>query len=196
MTIKEDSWRRYITALRKINDTAADEMESFMDANRDSDDDSWDDVSREIIAYAYGLTTKYGSAAAELACEMYDTVAKISQANVPEAEPAELPSYSRMAAAMNGAMSQSKRSDVVAAEVGRHVKRAAADTILKNARRDGAETAWIPTGHETCTFCLELAARGWRPAPSGEHAEHIHSHCDCMYAARFNKDTNYEGYEP
>ena len=193
MIIRDQAWRRYITALRKVNDSAADEMEAFLDANRD-DPDSWDDIDRDAIAYAYGLTTKYGSAAAEVACEMYDIVARASKANVPEAEPAELPSYSRMAAAMNGVMAQSKRSDVVAAEVGRHVKRAAADTILKNAQRDGAETAWIPAGTETCEFCLMLAANGWRPAPKGEHAEHIHSHCDCMYAVRFNKDTEYEGY--
>ena len=193
MTIKEQAWKRYITALRKVNDLAADDMEAWLDANRD-DPDSWDDIDREVIAYAYGLTTKYGSAAAELACEMYDSVARASKVNVPEAEPAELPSYSRMAAAMNGVMVYSVRSDVVAAEVGRHVKRAAADTVLKNAKRDGAETAWIPAGTETCQFCLMLAANGWRPVPSGEHAEHIHAHCDCMYAVRFNKDTEYEGY--
>lgn len=28
------------------------------------------------------------------------------------------------------------------------------------------------------------------------HAEHIHAHCDCQYAVRFNSRTTVAGYDP
>ena len=83
--------------------------------------------------------------------------------------------------------------------VGRLVKRAGADTTLKNAIRDGAEFAWVPSG-DTCAFCITLASRGWRRASEkalkGGHAEHIHSNCDCTYAVRFDGKSGVKGYDP
>lgn len=79
------------------------------------------------------------------------------------------------------------------------VKRAGADTTLKNARRDGAQWAWVPHG-DTCPFCITLASRGWQTASAktlkGDHAEHIHSNCDCEFAVRFHSGTNVAGYDP
>ena len=76
---------------------------------------------------------------------------------------------------------------------------AGADTTLKNALRDGAQFAWIPSG-ETCAFCLTLASNGWqyasKKAIKGGHAEHIHSNCDCQYCISFNGKTDVAGYNP
>ena len=83
--------------------------------------------------------------------------------------------------------------------VSRLVKRAGADTTLKNALRDGAEWAWVPQG-DTCAFCLTLASRGWQKASQaaikGGHAEHIHANCDCEYAIRFDGRSTVAGYDP
>ncbi len=77
--------------------------------------------------------------------------------------------------------------------------REVAYTMLKNAKRDGTEFAWIPNG-TACPYCLELASRGWRPANEntvgGGHAEHIHAHCDCQYAVRFDGKSTVAGYDP
>ena len=79
------------------------------------------------------------------------------------------------------------------------VKQASADTMLYNAKRDGAQWAWIPSA-DTCAFCITLASRGWQPASKmqlkGGHAEHIHSNCDCNFCIRFSGDTNVQGYDP
>ena len=79
------------------------------------------------------------------------------------------------------------------------MKKAGQDTTLKNAIRDKAEFAWIPSG-DTCAFCMTLAANGWQPASKealkGGHAEHIHANCDCAYMIRFNHDTEVAGYDP
>lgn len=83
--------------------------------------------------------------------------------------------------------------------VSRLVKQAGADTTLKNAIRDGAEWAWVPHG-DTCPFCITLASNGWQRASKkalkGDHAQHIHAHCDCEYVIRFDSSTTVDGYDP
>lgn len=83
--------------------------------------------------------------------------------------------------------------------VSRLVKRAGADTSLRNAARDGAEWAWVPHG-DTCPFCITLASNGWQNASDkvlkGGHAQHIHANCDCEFAIRFDHRTTVAGYDP
>lgn len=83
--------------------------------------------------------------------------------------------------------------------VSRLVKQAGADTTPKNAIRDGAEWAWVPHG-DTCPFCITLASNGWQRASKkalkGDHAQHIHAHCDCEYVIRFDSSTTVAGYDP
>lgn len=196
MLITATEWRRYITRLRKICDKSAEMMQKYV----------WEhgyEVNDELIAYAYSLNTQYGEAAAELACIMYDDMAAYwaldnpGMMNFQSAIPAETATYGETAAAMKavGEESPSTIPDVV----GRMVKRAAADTTMQNAIRDGAQFAWIPSG-DTCAFCLTLASRGWQTASKKSikngHAEHIHSNCDCQYAVRFDESTRYAGYDP
>ena len=140
--------------------------------------------------------TKYGEGSAELACQMYDALAAAARAGVPAAEPAQPASYgevARMVQATKASPPQMRQG------VSRLVKRAGADTTLKNALRDGAEFAWIPQG-DTCAFCLTLASRGWQKASQtaikGGHAEHIHANCDCEYAIRFDGTSTVAGYDP
>lgn len=127
---------------------------------------------------------------------MYDALAEKAGANVPPAEPAEPADYGETARMVN-ATKQSPPQ--LQGGVSRLVKRAGADTTLKNAIRDGAEWAWVPHG-DTCPFCITLASRGWQKASQkalkGGHAEHIHAHCDCEYAIRFDSRTSVAGYDP
>ena len=45
-----------------------------------------------------------------------------------------------------------------------------------------------------------MSSRGWVDASSktvkGDHADHIHSNCDCQFAVRFDNTSTVEGYEP
>jgi hypothetical protein len=79
------------------------------------------------------------------------------------------------------------------------VKQAGADTTMQNAIRDGAEWAWVGTG-DSCAYCELLSANGWQKASKevlkGNHAEHIHSNCDCQFVIRFDSDTTVQGYKP
>ena len=200
MTISEKSWVKYIEDLRKVNETAAKLMMEFMHINRDPDG-LWDspETRQEIINYAYGLSSKYGEAAAELACEMYDAAGALSAVTLPPAVPADMPTYGDIAKAVNGTLKQSANESLVASALARQVKLVSVDTVMHNALRDGAEWAWIPHG-ETCAFCIMLASRGWQQASSkalrNGHAQHIHANCDCTYAVRFDRNTEVQGYDP
>lgn len=198
MTISKESWVNYIDSLRKVNDKAANLMLEFMDLHRDADG-LWNSIEarQAIIEYAYGISGKYGEAAAELTCEMYDTVGALSDVIIPAAVPAEVPTYADIAKAVNGVLKQTVDATMVASAVARQVKMVSVDTAMKNALRDGAQWAWIPHG-DTCAFCLALAANGWQNASKKAlkhgHAQHIHANCDCTYAVRFDTNTEVEGY--
>lgn len=189
MQIPERTWRAYTQKLAKINQKAASLMAEYLNAHGAGD-------MFKVIDYAYGLSGKYGEAAAELACQMYDALAVAQKAGVAAAEPAEPASYDAVSRTVQ---KTAGNADVAASAVGRMVKQAGADTILKNALRDGAEFAWIPSG-DACAFCATLASRGWQRASKktikGGHAEHIHNNCQCEFAVRFDGKSDVEGYDP
>ena len=195
MTITKKSWSKYIAALRRINDKATESMLYYI---QEFGMPQTEDALSEFIYTAFNLSTKYGEAAAALACEMYDAAAIASGVALAAAEPAPTATYAEVAKAINGTL-KTGNAEIVSASVGRMVKMAGVDTTMKNALRDGAEWAWIPVG-DTCAFCITLASRGWQRASKkaikGGHAEHIHANCDCTYAIRFDSNTTVEGYTP
>ena len=194
MIIQRRIWNNYISALRAVNDKAADLANKYLTTH----DVLTPEGTDALIEYCYGLATKYGEAAAELAAQMYDALAVATGASVEAAVPAATATYGEVANAVLGTM-KTGNQDVISSSVGRLVKMAGVDTTMQNALRDGAEWAWIPVG-ETCAFCITLASRGWQRASKkaikGGHAEHIHANCDCTYAIRFDSDTDVAGYNP
>ena len=190
MQITAKTWNEYITRLSRLNQKAGQLMRQYIDTHGTGDADA-------LITYAAALVTKYGEGSAELACQMYDALAEAANAGVPAAEPAEPADYGEVARMVNATKSQNPAN--LPNGVSRLVKRAGADTTLKNAVRDGAEWAWVPHG-DTCPFCITLASNGWQKASSkvlkGGHADHIHANCDCEFAIRFDHNTTVAGYDP
>ena len=67
------------------------------------------------------------------------------------------------------------------------------ETIIANVGRDrdkGARFARVPTGFETCTFCLMLASRGavYHTRKSAGEWKHFHRGCDCKVVPSFERD--------
>lgn len=190
MQISAKTWNEYITRLSRLNQKAGQLMRDYIDAHGTADTDG-------LVAYAYGLVTKYSEGSAELACQMYEALAEAQGVYVPAAEPAATASYGEVARMVSATKDQNPAN--LPNGVSRLVKRAGADTTLKNAIRDGAEWAWVPHG-DTCPFCITLASNGWQKASQkllkGGHAEHIHAHCDCESAIRFDHRTTVAGYDP
>ena len=194
MTISERAWDKFVADLRKISDAAASRFGAFLEQHPPVDQEA----VNALIDYAFALCTRYGEAAGELACQMFDAVAAAEGVIVPAAAPAATATMEEVARAVVGT-AKTGNSEIMSAAVGRLVKMAGVDTTLENAIRDGAEYAWIPRG-ETCAFCIALASRGWQPASKkamqGGHAEHIHANCDCTYAIRFSERSTVSGYDP
>lgn len=190
MQITAKTWNEYITRLSRLNQKAGQLMRQYIDTHGTGDTDA-------LITYAAALVTKYGEGSAELACQMYDALAEAANAGVPAAEPAIPADYGEVARMVNATKDQNPAN--LPNGVSRLVKRAGADTTLKNAVRDGAEWAWVPHG-DTCPFCITLASNGWQKASSkvlkGGHADHIHANCDCEFAIRFDHNTTVAGYDP
>lgn len=98
--------------------------------------------------------------------------------------------------------------------VGYEAKRAAAECIEYNARRDPARPRYarVPSGSETCDFCTMLASRGpvYRTERSAGAIDHWHANCDCRVVPVFRSvavhtgnggvvrrgGTRIEGYDP
>lgn len=190
MKITEKAWAEYIRRLARLNEKSGQLMKEYIAAHGTDD-------ARALIAYANALVTKYGEGSAELACQMYDALAAASNVSVPAAVPAATAEYGEVARMVNATKNQNPAN--LPNGVCRLVKRAAADTTLHNAIRDGAEWAWVPHG-DTCPFCIMLASNGWQRASKkllkGGHAEHIHANCDCEFAIRFDGYSTVAGYDP
>lgn len=191
MQILERDLLNYVERLRKLSNTAAEKMLVYIDRFGIDDVDA-------LIDYSYSLVTKYGEGSAELACEMYDAIAEIEGMYLPGAIPASTATYMETSIAIRGSLIQSETGQLIDAIVDRLVKQASADTMLQNAKRDGAYFAWVPIGN-TCPYCLMIGAIGWQKAGkktiSGKHASHIHAHCDCQYMIDFKGDMQIPGYD-
>lgn len=190
MQITEKVWVEYITKMSQISQKAADLMQSWIQKNGLEND-------KALLEYAYALSQHYGQAIGALSCQMYEATAAAQGVIVPTAEVADLPDYGEVAKAIKGTKRQSPNN--IPGTLARLVKQVGADTTLKNAERDGAQFAWVPHG-DTCAFCITLASRGWqyrsKKALRNGHAEHIHAHCDCEYAVRFDGKSTVAGYDP
>ena len=190
MQITEKAWLEYITKMSQISQKAADLMQSWVQKNGLEND-------KALLDYAYALSQHYGQAIGALSCQMYEATAAAQGVIVPTAEVADLPDYGEVAKAVKGTKKQSPNN--IPGALARLVKQVGADTTLKNAERDGAQFAWVPHG-DTCAFCITLASRGWqymsKKALRNGHAEHIHAHCDCEYAVRFDGKSTVAGYDP
>lgn len=190
-----ETWSRYVKLLAQINRQGAAALSEWISKNGIEDE-------KALLNETTAIIDHYGKASGALACNMYELTAEAQGVLIQTAEMAELPTDHEIAKAVIGTKKHStdeKAAANIAATVTRLIKQVAADTTLKNAKRDGAQFAWIPSG-DTCAFCLTLASRGWqymsKGAREGYHAEHIHANCDCQYAVRFDKKSTVPGYDP
>ena len=192
MKITSDQWADYINKLSTLNSRGSKLVQDWIDKHGTEDVDA-------LIDYCYKVIARYGTASAELTASMYEAIAQAEEVFIQPAELAEIASYGDTAKAVQGSLLQSPSGQLVKQAVSRQIKLASADTLAKNALRDGAEWAWIPSG-DTCPFCLMLASQGWvkasKKALKNGHCKHIHANCDCTYAVRFSQDTDVAGYDP
>lgn len=81
--------------------------------------------------------------------------------------------------------------------IDRDIRRAPNMSVAGNARRDPLKPKYarVPSGDETCSFCLMLASRG-AVYSTPEAASHAHPGCDCRVVPSFGDVSEIEGYDP
>lgn len=75
-------------------------------------------------------------------------------------------------------------------------RKAAKECVAENAKNDPRQTKWaiVPTGDETCPYCIILASRGF-VYDNEEMASHTHANCDCRLVPAWSDDPIVQGYQ-
>lgn len=206
--IPSQAFREYGDAVARQAEEASARLRTFMEAIEMLGDVSNEFLRNSVIDFMGALVYRYGTVAAVLAADFYNETAASAGVRVDDALIAEV-DYD---AAVSGSVKYAARrlfdqnpdteafKQACMAAVSRFVKKAANDTVSKNCvrdRRKGARFARVPSGTETCAFCLMLASRGFVYASKDTAGEfdHFHDGCDCKIVAGFGDDAGVEGYE-
>lgn len=162
------------------------------------------DIRNAVIAVMQSACNASTSVSARLAAEFYDGLRE--RFGIDDDYEAEAESL-RDPAATDGAV-RAFAQDIVdekpiesfigscADRLDYETRRAANECVAYNAKNDPKKPRWarIPTGPETCPFCIMLASRGFT-YQSKETASHAHANCDCRIVPSWDK-AGAEGYDP
>lgn len=170
-----------------------------------------DETMREFALETFiTCRREFGDAAASIACSAYDVTMDELGIDTRPAQIHNPVSVPKAQATVNYFVHNvtpdnfNAFAQAMAERAYNDVGRAANNTTIKNAERDyskGARYARVPTGKETCGFCLMLASRGFdytsRKAAGdmGFAFNRFHDRCDCRVVAG-DELTTVEGYDP
>lgn len=188
---------------RQINTVSASMQQGLLEQLQKfdlNDMSQFEAVEQLMQLYCAGAT----DASALLAAEFYDASREycIGEPMNAAAVSQRVPEATRVATL--GIMADTKDRATVAAQLAARldyeIKRAAGDCTFYNGSRDRARPyyARVPSGSETCAFCLMLASRGfvYRSEKSAGALDHYHPHCDCRVVAGWGDNPQVGGYDP
>ena len=187
-----------------VGDRAAADVESSVLAWCRSHDGATVAEKREAAKLIMeGFVQGYDDVAAEFAAQWYDHRAGQGGARLEQAvtmttyEPDAVDAVARYQA-----KKLAKGGDAAFAKAcGEYARndafRSLNETISANVGRDkdkGVRFARVPTGFETCTFCLMLASRGavYHTRKTAGEFKHFHRRCDCKIVPGFGDDPDAE----
>lgn len=194
----------YNREVAKIGDRAAADVESSVLSWCRSHEGATVAEKREAAKLIMeGFVQGYDDVAAEFAAQWYDHRAEQGGARLDQA--VTMTTYrpdSVDAVARYQAKKLAKGGDAEFAKAcGEFARndafRSLNETISANVGRDkekGARFARVPTGLETCTFCLMLASRGavYHTRKTAGEFKHFHRRCDCKIVPGFDDDPDAE----
>lgn len=194
----------YNREVARIGDRAAADVGSSVLAWCRSHEDATVAEKREAAKLIMeGFVQGYDDVAAEFAAQWYDHRAEQGGARLDQA--VTMTTYrpdSVDAVARYQAKKLAKGGDAEFAKAcGEFARddafRSLNETIAANVGRDkdkGVRFARVPTGFETCTFCLMLASRGavYHTRKTAGEFKHFHRRCDCKIVPGFGDDPDAE----
>lgn len=159
---------------------------------------------RDIVLQALAaIMPTYTDAAAQVGADMYDAVRETAVGGAMGATAVsgyELAATAGAVRAFVQDIVDGKPIEVfnrkVLSRVDRDVRRAENISVAENAMRDPLKPKYarVPSGSETCGFCLMLSSFGFHYS-SRSAASHAHDNCDCRVVAQFG-ESRVEDYDP
>lgn len=167
------------------------------------------DLREKVTAILEPVCAASSDAAAAYAAEFYDEVRGAQAGAALGAEAVSAHSAEATAAAVRAmvqAVVDGKPWEQFARQVedraDYEVKRSAGECVKANAARDPLRPKWarVPSGTETCSYCLMYASRGFaytseKTASEKAGGGHYHTNCDCRIVPGF-PGMEVEGYDP
>lgn len=166
------------------------------------------DLRAKLLDAIEPFVTASTDTAAALAAEFYDSVREQATGSRYGANPVSnhepQATEGAIRAFLQGVVEGKPLADVLGKILGRvdwEVKHAAGECVIENAKSDPLceRYARVPTGAETCPFCLMLASRGFEylsaKSAGADKRGHYHANCDCRIVPGFD-GMEVEGYDP
>lgn len=204
--IPREQFDAYNRAVANLSDGAQREIESGIWAWLQTDEGRAASVA-ECREYAKGVMSgviqRYDEAAGSLAADWYDKQAADNHVKLPAAITAAVYDPDTVDETARYQARKLEKGDLrgfakYCGELGRNdVLRSLNETIIANVGRDrkvGVRFARVPTGAETCTFCIMLASRGavYHTRKTAGEFRHFHRRCDCKVVPGFEDDPDAE----
>lgn len=198
--ISSAEFAAYNRAVARIGDKAASDVESsvlaWCRANASASVAEKREAAKLIMD---GYIQGYDDIAAVFAAEWYDHRAQKSGVALDQAitmttyEPESVDAVARYQAKKLAKGGDAEFAKACGEYARNDAFRSLNETIIANVGRDkdrGARFARVPTGFETCTFCLMLASRGavYHTRKSAGEFKHFHRGCDCKVVPSFDRD--------
>ena len=202
--ISSAEFAAYNRAVARIGDKAASDVESSVLAWCRANASATVAEKREAAKLIMdGYIQGYDDIAAEFAAEWYDHRAQKSGVALDQAitmttyKPESVDDVARYQAKKLAKGDDAEFAKACGEFARNDAFRSLNETIVANVGRDrdkGARFARVPTGFETCTFCLMLASRGavYHTRKSAGEFKHFHRGCDCKVVPSFDPDSDAE----
>lgn len=169
----------------------------------------WSDVAaaRQAVVEAINiLVAEYGLASAQAAADFYDASRELCTGEKLGAKAYTGIDPKATEGAIRAFVNKIVQDDDVegfnratCSRIDYEMKRSAGWCMMRNGARDPLKPrfARVPSGAETCKFCLMLASRGfvYHSKKSAGVLDHYHDGCDCRIVCSWDDD-GAEGYDP
>lgn len=212
MMMSRGEFDEYVNSLNYITEEArtrfANDVWAVWELTRDVD------LLRDAISmFGASYAQTYGSVASMMAADLweriyYNDTGEHMSADVDGGEWDEAMEATADWMLRDGIEDDAQAADAIRRandRMARYVMAGARLTMTRNTRRAyerGARKArWarIPTGPETCAFCIMLASRGFvylsEESAGGLDPDHYHDNCDCQVVAGFSDDSAVDGFD-
>lgn len=193
-------------ANRELSRLVKDALEAFF---RSLDLSRPEAVRDALLEFVPLLVEEYGQVAATVAADWYESLGLTEGAFRAALAPASIPAAAmeakvRYLAGHLWTPEPEKMLSPLLTATDKYVKQPGRDTVRRNAGRQGTRFARVPTGAETCSFCLVLASRDaiyFTRQSAGDVlgngvGDDFHGDCDCAVIP-IGRDEEYpDGYLP